>query len=444
MPRLQSKSVQSRATTKLSFPERWYEEADRPLDFIQQLEVRKLSSSPGGEFFFAALPNGDNDYAHEWSKETSKPVYSENSYAATFTPTPRVRAATKQEWESATRIVTGSRLLSSNGPDLSSGEIEYRGKKFRKSGKYWQSGLLSPGGKWLAIFSYTGERQQDLFLDGGSVRNGDIFWDVYDTASGEKVFEWRATNVKSPTDRSGPVVWLEERYFLFPEDLDAQNFIVVTLPDFVPEKNPITFVLPSRTGAAQRAPELIETRSPRDAASRELLIAIREETERVTRHQAAKGMEPARDYNYRGSNTYYYAISLDDPTQNRLASKEEWESAGIRQSRRLPAEAEKAHQQFRPFPKLGEISGGSFYSSIGNWTAVFSYTPNAAAKTSGKMFVEVFETRPGNKFSSTEFPYNGSAEALFKSALWVEGDYLLVPLNTSLDSFALWNMPGAR
>lgn len=377
--------------------------------------------------------------------------------------------------------MTGSHLVVSNGRNESSDEIEYRGKKFLKTGKYWHSQLLSPGGKWLAIFSYTGERTRDLlFMDGGSVKDGDIFWDVYDTVTGEKVFEWRATGVKTPTDRSGPVVWLEEHYFLFPEDLDEQNFVVVTLPEFVPEKNPITFALPSRTDAngarvpapsnhptyaplvpltkeqaaritAPQRPELVEVRSPRQPSSRELLFAIREVTESGKHHQAARGREEAQDYHYRLFSTYYYAISLDDPTQNRFATKEEWDSAGIRQSRRLPIETEEAkqaaesmRQQFRPFPKLGEISGGSFYSLSGEWTAVFSYTPNAGAKTSGKMFVEVFESRPGNKFSSTEFPYNGSAEALFKDAVWVYGDYLLVPLNASLDSFALWRMPGAR
>ena len=471
-----SASAQSRDAAKLHFPERWHEgsDPDSTFDFVQQIEVRKLASS--NEFFFAALPYGDNDYAHEWSKNAPKPVYSKNSYAVNFTPTPRVRAATKQEWESATRVPTNSHLIHWNDPSLR--EIEYHGKKFQKSGKYGLSGMLSPGGKWFAIFSYTGERKQDLFMDGGSVHDGDIFWDIYDTATGDKVFEWRARSVKSPTDRSGPVLWLEERYFLFPEDLNEQNFIVVTLPEFVSERNPITVVLPSRTDAngarvpapvnhpvfmslpltkeqedriaAQQAPELSETRFPREPGFRELLVAIRQGTERGTRHQAAKGTEPSTDYSYYVLSWYYYAISLDNPTQTRFVSKEEWERAGTRENWRLPNEEEQAtespdsrRQQFRTFPKLGEIAGGSLDYS-GDWTAVFSYTPNAGARDSGKMFIEIFERRPGNKFSSTEFPFTGSAEALFKNAVWVSGGYLLVPLNSSMDSFALWQMPGAR
>lgn len=203
---------------KLHFPEQWLKAEDRPLDSIEQIEVRTLSSSPG-EYFFAAIPTVFAD------------DYSENSFAVKLTPTPRARAATKQEWKSATRIATTPKQVYWTGPDLSSGVIEYRGKKFQKTGKYWQSAGVSPSGKWLAIFSYTGERTRDFaFMDGGSVKNGDIFWDLYDTVTGKKIFEWRARNVSNPTVFGGPVVWLEERYFLFPEDENEQNFTVVKLP----------------------------------------------------------------------------------------------------------------------------------------------------------------------------------------------------------------------
>lgn len=206
-------------TTKLHFPQEWHDVDERPLDTIEQIEVRTLSTSPS-EYFFAAFQSVFN------------PVNSENSYAVKLTPSPRVRAATKQEWRSAKRIETAGRLVFPLGSDLSSGEIEYGGKKFQKTGKYWQNSWLSPGGKWIAAFSYTGERKRDfMFMDGGSVHDGDIFWDVYDTATGKKVFEWKARDVKNPTVFGGPVVWLEERYFLFPEDQENQNFIIVTLPN---------------------------------------------------------------------------------------------------------------------------------------------------------------------------------------------------------------------
>ena len=202
---------------RLHFPHEWYKGDERPLDTIEQIEVRTLPNSPG-EYFFAAFESVFN------------PVYSDNSYAVKMTPGLQVRAATKAEWEKATRIETAGRPTFPIGSDLSSGEINYRGKKFQKTGKYWQSAWLSPSGKWLAAFSYTGEKKRDWFMDGGSVHSGDIFWDVYDTATGKKVFEWHARDVKNPTVFGGPVVWLEERYFLFPEDELNQDFIIVTLP----------------------------------------------------------------------------------------------------------------------------------------------------------------------------------------------------------------------
>ena len=202
---------------RLRFPQEWYKGDARPLDTIEQIEVRTLSNAPG-EYFFAAFESVFN------------PVYSENSYAVKMTPGPRVRVATRTEWVKAKRIDTAGRLTLPIGSDLSSGEIEYRGKKFQKTGKYWQSAWLSPSGNWLAAFSYTGEKKRDWFMDGGSVHDGDIFWDVYNTVTGKKVFEWRATNVKGPTSLGGRIVWLEDRYFLFPEDHEAQTFIIVTLP----------------------------------------------------------------------------------------------------------------------------------------------------------------------------------------------------------------------
>jgi hypothetical protein len=78
--------------------------------------------------------------------------------------------------------------------------------------------------------------------------------------------------------------------------------------------------------------------------------------------------------------------------------------------------------------------------SSGEWIAVFSYTQEAS-KPAGKMFVDIFERRSGNQFTTTELPFTGSADDLFNAAIWVEGGYLIVPLNTSMDSFVLWSVP---
>jgi hypothetical protein len=438
---------------------------------VQQIEVRKVPNSSADEFFFAALPNGDYDYSHELYSDIPAPQYSQNSFAISFTGGLKVRAATRQEWEGASRIVTKPRSIHYSGNDDSTGEIEYRGKKYPKVGKYWGHGFLSPGGKWLATFSYTAVKPPPDILFGSSPRSGDIFWEVYDTVTGEKVFDWQAKNVKHPTSFDGPVVWLEERYFLFPEDVDAQKFIVLTLPAFIPETNPVTVQLPARVDdKGERRPaavrheawtplipltkeqaaritapsptELFEVRLSAQSSPRELLLAIKEETENSLRNRA--GGDGAGDYNLRVFSTYYYAVSLDDLTQTRFASKEEWERGRVVRSSSYKISLDETmdtmggkRRAYRPFPKTGASWGSPMALSAGEWIAVFSHTEEA-----GKLFVDIFERRAGNKFSSTEFPYTGSANALFNASVWIEEGYLIVPLNSSFTSFAFWKLPG--
>src|SRR5215213_449582 len=157
--KITSTAGQSVTTAKLRFPKRWSEagEPDRTLDYVEQMEVRKIPNSP--EFFFAALPDGDYDYQNELYTDKRKPHYSGNSFAVNFADKPQVRVATEGEWESGSRIVTKPRSVYVNSSDEASSEMEYRGKKYKRVGKYWGVGLLSPSGKWLALFSYSGVRR---------------------------------------------------------------------------------------------------------------------------------------------------------------------------------------------------------------------------------------------------------------------------------------------
>jgi hypothetical protein len=104
---------------------------------------------------FAAPPNGDYDYVHD-------------IFAVNFSNGVKVRRATKQEWESGLRIRTKPRLAFAKGKDDSSGEIEYKQKQkhYAKVGKYWGRDLISPGGRWLAVFSYTGVKPPPDLLFG--------------------------------------------------------------------------------------------------------------------------------------------------------------------------------------------------------------------------------------------------------------------------------------
>ncbi len=457
----------STTITKLHFPQPWLDERDSAT-YIEQIEVRKLPNSPGDEFFFGALPDGDNFYANEVDKNLPKPRYGKNIFAVNFSTDPRARVATQQEWESGSRIRTKPRTIGSNSPDYASGEIEYRKKKYSKPGKYWGSGMLSPSGKWLAAFSYSGEKKTSLFfMDGGSILTGDAFLQIYDTATGQKVFEWEAKNVKHPTHFNSPVVWLEDRYFLFPEDEEAQNFIVVNLPPVPPEVNPVTIQFPSRrdsSGQPMPAGERHEVWIPlvpltKEQAAKltapydteiaevrvsqisgELMFVIKEETEhrRVSRQQR----DGSGAYHLKVIHTYCYAVSLDNPTQTRFASKEEWERGQkVRSERATSATAPAAevvkgpYPPNRQFPKTGTTWGSPPMLSAGEWTAIFSYSKD-------RLFVDVYDQRLGDKLLSTALPSTVAPNELFKNAMWIEGGYILLPLNKSLDSFAFWQLPG--
>jgi hypothetical protein len=453
----------------------------RPLSSIEHIEVRKVPNSPDGEVLFAAWDGYfDGMYSYEVEAGRSKPKYSLNSYAVNFSDGMRVRPATKQEWESGSRVVTKSRFISADGPYDGSGEIVYRQKRYSKPGKYWGNGGLSPNGRWLASFSYSGVMTESLLPFGGqSVLSGDAFWQIYDTVTGKKVFESEAKNVKSPSSLNGPVIWLEDRYFLFPEDEQKQNFIVVTLPAYTPEENPVTIQFPSRKDSSGQpvapglsneawtplvpltkeqaakltAPsetEITESRLLGQDDAAELLFAIREETENRTVNRQQR--DGAGDYNYRRFNTYYYALSLAHPTQTRFASKEEWNRGRSLRSTHSEDSTREVKETitgklppYRRFAKTGSSWGAPELLSAGEWIAVFSY--NQAAKSggggrAGNIFVDVYDQHLGDKLLTTTLPVSVSPNELFKRALWIENGYILLPLNSSLDSFALWRLPG--
>lgn len=466
----QTVSNSSTPFTKIRFPEPWLD----PMEggFIQQIEVRKVPSSTNDEFFFGGLPYGDNNYAHEVDKKMPPVQYGRNVFAVTLSVGPRVRVATREEWESGSRIPTRPRPVYPKGQDDSSGEVEYRQKRYSKVGKYWGSCMLSPTGKWLALFSYTGEKQPpDFFFGGGDPRVGDVFWQIYDAITGTKVIDWQAKNVKNPTRFDNAVVWLEDRYFLFPEDDEIRDFTVVTLPPVSPEVNPVTLQLPSRIDSNGRplapgrfdevwiplSPLTKEQAAKLTARSettvtevrlsqvfpQELLLAINEEIENRQVHREQRDGD--RNYHFRLINTHYYAVALDNPTLARVASKEEWDRGQAVTIRRPDIPPETPGETvtgtippYRQFPKTGTSWGSPPRLSAGEWIAIFSYSGD---QPDGKIFVDIFDQRLGNNFLSTTLPFAIAPNELLRGALWIDGGYILLPLNSSFESFAFWRLP---
>src|SRR4030095_12686303 len=126
-------SEQAQSAVTLPLPEPWLD-STRPeleLSSVQQIVVRKLPNSSDDEFLFAALPNGDYDYSPQLYKDIPRTQYSINSFVVNFAGKTSARTATVQEWESASRIVTKSRMVSQRGADDYFGVIELRGNTYQ-------------------------------------------------------------------------------------------------------------------------------------------------------------------------------------------------------------------------------------------------------------------------------------------------------------------------
>ena len=197
-------------------------------------EVRFAWNPARREILFAAM--SDNGYWGEiYSERTGeKPAedwYSSNFFAVIFGDKPQVRPATKGEWNSAVNATGRSKkLFPLTQEDLKSKSFQYKGRAYAKTSDNWGEVLLSPNGKWLAIFSYSGRKTQGDLFTSGEPPNGDVFWEVYNTKTGEKALSWNAKFADDPAMGSGGAVWIGEEYFATPLDMSRQACVIGALP----------------------------------------------------------------------------------------------------------------------------------------------------------------------------------------------------------------------
>lgn len=161
----------------------------------------------------------------------SESVYSDAFYAVSLDGQFRVRAATADEWQQAeqlpiTRQQINRRQAPSDQQTHTDDGVRYQDKVFSKSGKFWGNpvGLISPNGRWLAVFSFSSTaqpRESWSPLDGGTLqepRPGELFVDVYDTSSGKRIRIGRARYDISPSMLFGGALWVGDNYLVVPLD----------------------------------------------------------------------------------------------------------------------------------------------------------------------------------------------------------------------------------
>jgi hypothetical protein len=172
----------------------------------------------------------------ESAAETPARTLSKNFYAVSLDG--RVRKISEQERRRGEAVTNGYAYIGDYKKTHTTLGINHGGKLFLKSGKSWAGtvGILSPGGNWLAVFSYTSPDKplpETLPGMGGSEPGrGVIFVDVYDVATGDKVLAGKhAYKGHGPSDLFGSSVWIADHHLILPFDTGLQNCLLITLPN---------------------------------------------------------------------------------------------------------------------------------------------------------------------------------------------------------------------
>jgi hypothetical protein len=217
-------------------------------------EIRQAGGQSSEELLFAFRDRLDEDGRRtEWYDSTSgksNVLFSYNYYAVRPNELSRVRPATAKEWSEAAPLLHSEHEILSNKHKLSTqpdtqddAAVFYGARKFPKSGQYWsrRAALVSPHQKWLAVFSYSSpEKPREQvekntlpgFLGGGTEPgNGELFLDVYNISSGEKILSHH-----TPYSGFGPswvfsnALWLEDRFLVMPLDYSSLSCFLGTMP----------------------------------------------------------------------------------------------------------------------------------------------------------------------------------------------------------------------
>ena len=252
-------AVQGRADV-ISFPDdwTWIDSKGRevlPLPIIYK--VWRLPGAGGDELLFGAARRGDEGYLfgeyvgqeprQEWSGEVPRALgklYSEDFFAVSLGGgRPRVRRVSEPERLRAEPVLNGYHYISDYKQKIDVFDeknpppgVSHAGKLFAKSGRTWAGtvGVLSPGGRWLAVLSYTspGKRRKfrSVLEEGGEPERGVLHVDVYDAATGELVLAGKHSYRGDPSSILINSVWVEDRYFVMPLNFNLRKCMLLTLP----------------------------------------------------------------------------------------------------------------------------------------------------------------------------------------------------------------------
>ena len=217
-------------------------------------KIWKLPGKDNGELLFGGAIRGEEGFTvgyggkqlkQEWAgpiPDGAEKRYSMNFFAVSFgESSPRVRKLSEKEHLIGEPVLNGYHYISAGEQKIdvfknSPSSLRYAGKLFAKSGRAWSDivGMLSPGGRWLAVFSYTspGKRTKShgVFDDGGEPERGTAHVDIYNAATGEKVLAAKHSYRAEPSSMFNDSVWVKEQYLVIPLDFNRRICLLLTLP----------------------------------------------------------------------------------------------------------------------------------------------------------------------------------------------------------------------
>ena len=232
----------------------WKKDETTYVSYPKRYEVRQATGRPGELLFTVKVESFEEETMRDWRESApggQYAVFSRDRYAVSLEDG-RTRPATAEEWERAARVLHSRHLIPRNASLLAEYKLPpapsthdeagviFRAKRYAKTGASWGDtvGTVSPGEKWVAVFSYTSKEPpppSPLTIPGFSGRaeagNGDLFMDVYDVASGEKVLAGSdAFADHVPSMHFSDALWVEDRYLILPTNLTLETCLIGVMP----------------------------------------------------------------------------------------------------------------------------------------------------------------------------------------------------------------------
>ena len=233
----------------VEFPEPWVKRKGDVLvgvnDAVQYVVRRSKDSKQG--LLFAVKQGFDGSL---FGKEVSEfPVrspdydyYSDNHFAVNIHGQLQVKEVTEDDWKTGEKLLHSYYFIQKFDAQVTAEGVRYNQRLYRKAGESWGDyvALVSPRKTRIAIFSYTSREKVSksiiVGMDNTEPGSGEVFLDVYDLSSGDKVGGARSPygqkpNGFAPSMLFGASVWIEDSYIIMPLHWELTRCLVGVFPD---------------------------------------------------------------------------------------------------------------------------------------------------------------------------------------------------------------------